>query len=239
MGAAVVTGAARGIGRAVAERLAREGLQAWLVDVSPAVHQAAAELQARGLAARPLQADVVTDAGREAVAGALQGAGEGLRVLVNNAGITRDALLASMEEDAFLQVVRVNLGAAYLLTRRLLPLMEDGGAVVNLSSRAYLGNVGQFNYAVSKGGLVGMTRALALELAPRIRVNAVAPGLIATAMSLAIPQRVRDQLVARIPMGRMGQPEEVASVVAFLAGPQASYVTGQVILICGGRSVAA
>ncbi|MBX6342851.1 MAG: SDR family oxidoreductase, partial [Thermomicrobiaceae bacterium] len=182
-------------------------------------------------------ADMVAAAGREAIAAAVERAGGPLRALVNNAGITRDALIDKMEEDAFLQVIRVNLGGAYLLTRRLLPLFAEGGAIVNLSSRAYLGNVGQFNYAASKGGLVGLTRALALELAPRVRVNAVAPGLIATEMTMAMPEHVRQRLVERIPLGRMGVPAEVASVVAFLVSDAASYVTGQVVLICGGRSV--
>ena len=238
-GTAVVTGAARGIGRAIAERLARDGLQTLLVDLSPRVEETAQELRSRGLSVAAVQADILDPQGREQIAQAVQARGQPLRALVNNAGITRDALLESMTEEDFLQVVRVNLGGAYLLTRRLLPLMGEGSAIVSISSRAYLGNVGQFNYAASKGGLVGMTRALALELAPRIRVNAVAPGLIATDMSLSIPERVRDRLVARIPAGRMGQPEEVAAVVSFLLSDEASYVNGQVVLVCGGRSVGA
>lgn len=239
MPTAVVTGAARGIGRAVAERLSRDGFHTLLVDVSPSVAQTAAALRAQGLSAEAVQADILEPAGRDRIAQAVEARGEGLKALVNNAGVTRDGLLENMGEQDFLQVVRVNLGGAYLLTRCLVPLVREGGCVVNVSSRSYLGNVGQFNYAASKGGLVGMTRALALELAPRIRVNAVAPGLIATDMSLAIPERVRERLVARIPMGRMGQPEEVAAAISFLVSDAASYVTGQVLLVCGGRSVGA
>jgi NAD(P)-dependent dehydrogenase (short-subunit alcohol dehydrogenase family) len=159
---------------------------------------------------------------------------------VNNAGITRDGLLPKLSEESFRAVLAVNLGSAYELTRLLLHAgaFADAASIVSMSSRAYLGNVGQFNYAISKGGLVGMTRALAQELAPGVRVNAVAPGLTATEMTLAMPDEVRDKLVSRIPLERMAEPAEVAAVVAHLAGPDAAYVTGQVVLVCGGRSIA-
>jgi NAD(P)-dependent dehydrogenase (short-subunit alcohol dehydrogenase family) len=120
------------------------------------------------------------------------------------------------------------------LIESLHPLME-AGAIVNISSRAYLGNFGQYNYSMSKGGLVGLTRAYALRLAPRIRVNAIAPGLIGTEMTKAIPAEVREKMVAAIPMQRMGTPEEVAALVSYLAA--ASYITGEVITIGGGRSL--
>jgi NAD(P)-dependent dehydrogenase (short-subunit alcohol dehydrogenase family) len=160
-----------------------------------------------------------------------------LRTLVLNAGITADALLAKMDEEAFLRVLRVNAGAAWELADLLIPRITAGGAVVAMASRSYLGNVGQFNYAVSKGALVGMVRALALQLAPGIRVNAVAPGLVGTEMTLAMPDDVRERLVERIPAGRMGRPDEIAEVVAQLAGDGFGYVTGQVVVACGGRSL--
>jgi 3-oxoacyl-[acyl-carrier protein] reductase len=228
---AVVTGAARGIGRAVAVRLARDGRRLVLVDLDPAVEAAAADVGGGALA---VVADITSADGRAAVRDA---AGSSVHALVNNAGITRDALVHKMDEADFLAVLRVNLGGAYELTRALLDRFEDGAAIVNLSSRAYLGNVGQFNYAASKGGLVGLTRALALELAPRVRVNAVAPSLTATEMTKAMPERVLEKLIGRIPMGRMAEPAEIADVVALALSPATAYVTGQVLVACGGRSL--
>jgi 3-oxoacyl-[acyl-carrier protein] reductase len=235
-GVAVVTGAARGIGHAVAARLAADGLRVVLVDLDPTVNDAAARLGAQGAQTAAVTADITDVDGRAAVLAAVNSAP--LRVLVNNAGITRDARITEMDDEQFLAVIRVNLGGAYELTRTLIPAIADGAAIVNLSSRAYLGNVGQFNYSASKGGIVGMTRGLALELAPRVRVNAVAPGLTASEMTRAMPQRVLDRLVSAIPMGRMADPAEIAEAVAVLASPAASYVTGQVLVACGGRSIA-
>jgi NAD(P)-dependent dehydrogenase (short-subunit alcohol dehydrogenase family) len=115
--------------------------------------------------------------------------------------------------------------------------MSDGGSIVNISSRSYLGNFGQFNYSMSKGGLVGMTRAVALSLAPHVRVNAVAPGLIASEMSLGIPDEIREKMIAAIPLDRMGTPDEIANTVWWLLTPLSSYITGEVIVVGGGRSL--
>jgi len=142
----------------------------------------------------------------------------------------------NMTAEDFRGVLEVNLGVAHRLVAKLLPRL-DRGTIVNISSRAYLGNFGQFNYSMSKGALVGLTRALALALAPAVRVNAVAPGLIGTEMSMAIPEEVRDKMVSAIPMGRMGLPEEVAETVAFLASDDSAYITGEVITVGGGRSL--
>ena len=234
--AAVVTGAARGIGRAIAARLAADHAVV-CVDLDPRVTETAAAITAGGGTAVPVVVDLREDASPAAVAAALDDLAVPLKVLVNNAGITRDALVTKMSEDDFCAVLDVNLGAAWALTEHLLDRLVDGAAIVNTSSRSYLGSVGQYNYAMSKGGLVGLTRALALSLAPRVRVNAVAPGLTATEMTMAMPDDVRDKLVAAIPLGRMGQPAEIAEVVAALAGDALSYVTGQVLLACGGRSL--
>jgi 3-oxoacyl-[acyl-carrier protein] reductase len=217
---AIVTGAARGIGKAIADRLARDH-DVLRVDLDPNV--------------RGIVADITKPEDRARIA---EAAGSEVHVLVNNAGITRDARIVKMTEEDFLAVIRVNLGAAYELTTLLEPRFADGAAVVSLASRAYLGNFGQFNYSASKGGLVGMTRALALQLAPRVRVNAIAPSLTASEMTLAMPDRVREKMIASIPMGRMGEPHEIAETVAALASPATAYVTGQVVVACGGRSLA-
>jgi len=159
-------------------------------------------------------------------------------VLVNNAGITRDARALAMTPEDYALVIRVNLVAPLRLAEAAGPRLADGGSVVNIASRAALGNFGQANYVTAKSGLIGATRALAMRWAPRVRVNAVAPGLVDTPMTRAIPPAVYEKLVARVPAGRAGAPEEIAEAVAFLASPRSSYVTGQVLLACGGRSVA-
>jgi 3-oxoacyl-[acyl-carrier protein] reductase len=216
---AIVTGAARGIGKAIAERLEREH-EVLRVDLDPSVDGIVADITKPEDRARILEA------------------APSVSVLVNNAGITRDARAVKMTEEDFLAVIRVNLGAAYELTTALRDRFTDGASVVSLSSRAYLGNFGQFNYAASKGGLVGMTRALALELAPKVRVNAIAPSLTAGEMTMAMPEKVREKMIASIPMGRMGEPSEIAETVAALASGAMAYVTGQVVVACGGRSLA-
>ncbi|MGH8926937.1 MAG: SDR family oxidoreductase [Acidimicrobiia bacterium] len=233
----VVTGAAGGIGRAICRRLGAEGAVVIAVDISARLGQTVAELEAEGATMVPVQADLTTDAGLKAVVGAVRDTNSSLDLIVNNAGITRDARLVNMSSDDFEAVLEVNLGVPYRLTARLMAIMNSG-AVVNISSRAYLGNFGQFNYSVSKGALVGLTRALALSLAPSIRVNAIAPGLIGTEMSMAIPDEVRNRMVSAIPMGRMGRPEEVAELVAFLGSDASAYITGEVVTIGGGRSLA-
>jgi len=214
----VVTGAARGIGKAVADRLAADGHEVLRVDLQ----------EGDGI----LAADVTNPDDRARI---VEAAGT-VDILVNNAGITKDARIVKMTEEDFLAVIRVNLGAAYELTRAI--TFADGASVVSLASRAYLGNFGQFNYSASKGGLVGMTRALALELAPKVRVNAIAPSLTASEMTRAMPAKVLDKMIASIPLGRQAEPEEIAETIAALASPAMAYVTGQVVVACGGRSLA-
>ncbi len=229
-GVVVVTGAARGIGRVIAEKIAGTGpLTVIGVDLAPEL------ALAEGLT--PVQVDLTSPDGPATVHAAVLDTGLPLVGLVNNAGITRDSRLINMTDENFRAVLEVNLGAAYRLCTAIAPLMSDGASIVNISSRAYLGNFGQFNYSMSKGGLVGLTRALALSLAPAIRVNAVAPGLIGSEMSLAIPEEVRERMVAAIPLERMGTPEEVANLVWFLLTPLSSYITGEVIVVGGGRSL--
>jgi 3-oxoacyl-[acyl-carrier protein] reductase len=233
MSTAIVTGAARGIGRAIAERLGADGHRLVLVDLSPDLAGTALDLEAAGVEAIAVQVDLTDEQGIGAVAAA---AGDDVTLLVNNAGITRDARLVNLSDADFAAVISVNLGAAYRLTRALIPAMHHGAAIVNLASRSYLGNFGQYNYSMSKGAVVGMTRALALELAPGVRVNAIAPGLIGTEMSMGIPEEIRLRMVSAIPLDRMGTPAEVAELVAFLGSDRSSYITGQVVVIGGGRS---
>ena len=229
-GVIVVTGAARGIGRAIAEKVASTGpLTVIGVDIAPEL--------ALSEDITPVQVDLTSPDGPSVVRETVEAAGVPLIGLVNNAGITRDARLVNMTDEDFAAVLEVNLGAAYRLSSELAPSMSDGGAIVNIASRAYLGNFGQFNYSMSKGAVVGLTRALALSLAPGIRVNAVAPGLISSEMSLAIPEEIRDKMVAAIPLHRMGTPEEVANTVWWLLTPLSSYITGEVIVVGGGRSL--
>lgn len=234
----VVTGAAGAIGTALSSHFSTEHPLV-LVDRSPAVRDLARELSGGG---RPA-IDVVADLGAPDLVSRIETAvascGEPLRVLVNNAGVTRDGRLRSMSREDFETVVDVNLIATMRLTMGLLPSIENGGSVVSISSRAGLGNFGQCNYVAAKSGLQGFTRALALAQGGRIRVNAVAPGLIDTPMTQAMPADVLAKLVARVPAGRIGSAGDIAGVVAFLASDHAAYITGQTILCCGGRSIAA
>ena len=132
----------------------------------------------------------------------------------------------------------MNLGSVYQLTDQLVPYLRDGGSIVSISSRAYLGNFGQYNYSMSKGGIVGLTRALALDLAPRIRVNAIAPGLIETPMAMAIPDEERKKMVNAVPLKKMGHSSDIAEAVSWLAdGKRSGYVTGHVLVVGGGRSL--
>lgn len=229
-GAIVVTGAARGIGRTIAEKLVATGPFTVVgVDLAPEL--------ALSETITPVQVDLTSTSGIESVAETVANLDIPLLGLVNNAGITRDARLVNMTEADFRSVLTVNLGAAFRLSERLAPLLAEGGAIVNIASRAYLGNFGQFNYSMSKGGVVGMTRAMAISLAPHVRVNAVAPGLIGTEMSMAIPEEIRDRMVESIPLGRMGTPDEIANAVWFLLSPLSSYITGHVLVVGGGRSL--
>ena len=225
-----MTGAAGGLGGRIGERLAAAGHELVLVDLDPDVERVAAAQGARGVVA-----DLTKPEGVKAV---VEAAGTEVGVLVNNAGITRDARTVNMTEANFAAVIEINLTAAIRLTLALEPRFVEGASVVNMSSRASLGNFGQANYSASKAGLVGFGRALAQHWAPRVRVNAVAPSLVDTPMTQAMPPEVLAKLVAKIPAGRIGTPDDIAGIVAFLALPDAAYITGQVIYACGGRTVA-
>jgi 3-oxoacyl-[acyl-carrier protein] reductase len=235
---AVVTGAAGGLGVPIARALGRAGHDLLLVDLAPAVGGVADQLTTEGYDVRAVVADLSGEEGTSVVAAAVADSAAPLTLLVNNAGITRDARLAKMEVDQFDLVVGVNLIATMRLTQALEPHFAQGASVVTMSSRAALGNFGQANYVTSKSALVGFTRALAQQWSPRVRANAVAPGLVDTPMTQAMPPEVLAKLVDRVPAGRIGTPEDIAAAVVFLASEDAAYVNGQVLTVCGGRSVA-
>lgn len=237
MSVAIVTGAAGAIGREVALELARDGWAVLCVDRSETVHGVRDDVAALQVPAAACVADLSEPGALATVveqADLLGGPG----LLVNNAGITRDARALEMGTDAFRAVVRVNVVTPLRLAEALAPRMPTGSAIVNIASRAALGNYGQANYVAAKSALIGATRAFAMRWAPKLRVNAVAPGLVDTPMTAAMPPHVLDQLVERVPAGRAGDPAEIARAVLFLGTRRASYVTGQVLFVCGGRSVA-
>lgn len=236
----LVTGAARGIGRAIALALARPGLTIYLNDV--ALGEDAAQTQkdvtAKGAQARLLEFNVADfEAVQRAVDDIVKESGR-LDILVNNAGITRDNLILRMKESEWDAVLAVNLKGAYNCIRAASKTMvkQRFGRIINLSSVVgVMGNAGQANYSASKAGLLGLTKSVAKELASRnITVNAVAPGFIQTEMTESLPEKVKAEMLAQIPLGRFGTPEEVAQVVAFLASEAAAYITGQVIHLNGG-----
>jgi 3-oxoacyl-[acyl-carrier protein] reductase len=235
---AIVTGGARGIGRAIGERFLAEGATVVLADLDgAAVAATAAEL---GELASGQACDVVDETAVGAlVDGVVERHGR-LDVLVNNAGITRDGMMHRMSLEDFRTVVDVHLQGTWLCSRAALAHMrsrDGGGAIVNLSSiSGKIGNLGQTNYAAAKAGIVGMTKAAAREGARfDIRVNAIQPGLIRTDMTAAMPSGVFEDKVAGIPLGRPGEPSEVADVALFLASDLSSYVTGAVVEVTGGR----
>lgn len=238
-GCAVLTGAAGGLGVPLARALGQAGYELVLVDRAERVREVAHDLIREGFVADAVIADLSADDGLAEVVNAVGSAPSSLRLLVNNAGITRDARLASMTVEDFDLVVDVNLVSAMRLTYALDELFASGSAIVNMSSRAALGNFGQANYVTSKSALVGFTRALAQSWAPRVRSNAVAPGLVDTPMTQAMPPEVLEKLVAKVPAGRIGTPEDIAAAVVFLASDDAAYVNGQVLTVCGGRSISA
>lgn len=237
---ALVTGASRGIGRAIALALASKGFAVALNyagshDAAEAVKK---EIEDAGGKAFTVQGDVSKSEDVDRIFKTVKDEFGGLDVLVNNAGINRDALLIRMKESNWDDVIATDLKSDFLTTKAVAAMMmrKRKGSIINISSVVgIMGNIGQANYAAAKAGVIGLTKACAKEMAARnIRVNAVAPGFIETAMTDGIPEKIREGMIASIPMGRMGQPEDIARAVCFLASDDASYITGQVLVVDGG-----
>lgn len=236
---ALITGAARGIGRSIALRLARDKIRIAIGDLMlEEGEKTKAEIEASGAETIFVPLNVTDEnSAKDAIAEVNERWGR-IDILVNNAGITRDKLLLRLGQEDWDAVLNVNLKGAYICSRAVLPTMlrQRCGRIVNIASVVgIVGNPGQTNYAASKAGLIGFTKALAREVATRnITVNAVAPGYITTQMVQKLPEEVQKAVLAQIPAGRFGTPEDVAGVVVFLCSDDASYVTGHVINIDGG-----
>ena len=240
---ALVTGGSRGIGRAIALRLAEEGADLAICARNvAAAGEVAAAIETLGRRCLVRQADVAdAEQAAELVATTIAELGR-LDVLVNNAGITRDNLLMRMKEEDWDEVLAINLKGAFNCVRAAVrPMLKSrGGRIVNITSVVgLLGNAGQANYAASKAGLIGLTKSLARELASRgITANSVAPGLVPeTGMTDGLTEQQQEQMIATVPLGRAGTPEDVAHAVAFLASDQAAYITGQVLSVDGGMAI--
>ncbi|MBN1394530.1 MAG: 3-oxoacyl-[acyl-carrier-protein] reductase [Pirellulales bacterium] len=239
---AIVTGAARGLGRCIAQSLAAAGAQVACVDVNAeSLTDTVAAISGVGGTAVSMACDV-TDAGgvAETVADVLKRWGK-LDILVNNAGITRDNVIVRMKDEQWDAVININLRGTFLFTRAAAkPMMKARrGRIINVASvSGLMGNPGQANYSASKAGVIGLTRTVARELAGRnVTVNAVAPGFIATDMTTALGEEILEQVRKEIPLGRLGDPQDVADAVLFLASEAASFITGHVLAIDGGLTV--
>jgi 3-oxoacyl-[acyl-carrier protein] reductase len=236
---AIVTGASRGIGRAISIALVDHGATLAVTDIlTEAVWAFADELRNQGRTAQAFMLDVTDSASIEAtVEGVLERFGR-IDILVNNAGIARDQLLMRMKREDWDLVIRLNLTGAFACTQAVLrPMLKQrSGRIVSISSVVgQMGNAGQSNYAASKAGLIGFSKAVAREVAGRnITVNVVAPGLVDTDMTRALPEAVRSEWVSKVPLARFGTPEDVAAAVCFLASDGAAYITGQVLAVNGG-----
>jgi 3-oxoacyl-[acyl-carrier protein] reductase len=240
---AVVTGGGRGIGRAVALRLANEGASVAISYRSNdgAAENAAEEVRATGVRCEIFKGDVASPDDVRALFEGVNDAFGCIDILVNNAGLTRDNLMMRMKEQEFDAVIATNLKGTYLCTRAALrPMIRARwGRIVNVSSVVGLvGNAGQANYAASKAGIIGLTKSVAREVAQRgITANVVAPGYVETELTGSLPEQVKDRIREQVPAGRFGEAEEVAEVVAFLAGEGAGYVTGQTVAVDGGMTM--
>ena len=236
---AVITGGAQGLGYAIAERFIAEGARVVLGDLNLEATKDAVEKLGGADVARAVKCNVTAYADVDVLVDAALGEFGRFDIMVNNAGITRDATLRKMTEDEFDQVISVHLKGTWNGLKKAASIMREqkSGAIVNMSSiSGKVGMIGQTNYSAAKAGIVGMTKAASKELAHLgVRVNAIQPGLIRSAMTEAMPQRIWDSKVAEVPLGRAGEPYEVANVALFLASDLSSYMTGTVLEVTGGR----
>ncbi len=239
---ALVTGGSRGIGRAIAVAFAQHGAHVAFSDLQldEAAQALEDELSAMGVKAKAYASDASSFADSEQLVGEVAETFGRIDILVNNAGITRDTLMMRMTEEMWDAVIRVNLKSAFNLTKAVQRhmLKQRSGSIINMSSVVGIGgNAGQANYAASKAGMIGFTKSVAQEIGARnIRVNAIAPGFIETEMTAKLPDEVKKEWAGKIPLRRAGMPEDVADMAVFLASDMASYVTGQVITVCGGMN---
>lgn len=238
---AIVTGSARGIGGETVRRLAEEGARVVVTDIrAEGVEAQVTALRADGLTAHGIVGDITKQSDVTRLVAETMEVFGGVHILVNNAGFPRDGFLTKMTEEDWDLVVDVTLKGAFLACKAVMPhlIAQNWGRVISISSRAYLGNPGQANYSAAKAGLLGLTRALAIEEGRyNITVNAVAPGFIATEMVRALPnyETVKDRAVKATPIPRPGEPSDIADAVAFLASSRASYITGETLHVTGGR----
>ena len=238
---AIVTGGAKGIGLGIAKELARHGcrLALWDMDLD-AMHVATEEIAALGVEVQSFQVNVAAQDQVEAAVAQLQAKWGRIDVLVNNAGIGGEKLVTKMDLDFWKRVIDINLTSQFICSKAVIPGMVERnfGRIINIGSRAWLGNRGQASYSASKGGVVSFTRTLALEFARNgITANVVAPGITETPMFATLKDEVVDGLKKSVPMQRIGQPDDIAQAVRFFAEPASSYITGQLLYVCGGRSL--
>ncbi|MDK2919305.1 MAG: 3-oxoacyl-[acyl-carrier protein] reductase [Candidatus Petromonas sp.] len=237
---AIVTGGSRGIGRSIALKLAEQGANIIVnyTSNSSRAQEVVDEIKKMGVEAMALKADVSNQDDVKALVKEVSKHFDTIDILVNNAGITRDTLVIRMKDEDWDKVMDINLKGTYLCTKLIGKKMmkQRSGKIVNITSVVgIMGNAGQANYAASKAGVIGFTKSIAKEFAPRgINVNAVAPGFIQTDMTDKLPEEVKENYAASIPLGRLGSPEDVANIVAFLCSEEADYLTGQVINVDGG-----
>ncbi|ESL02014.1 3-oxoacyl-[acyl-carrier-protein] reductase [Catonella morbi ATCC 51271] len=240
---AIVTGGSKGIGKAICVRLAKDGFNiAFSYNSNPELAEETAKLcESAGVKVKFYKVDVADSTACKEWTEEVQTEFGSVDVLVNNAGITKDGLLMKMKDEDLDAVLDVNLKGSFYMMREASKIMlkQKSGKIVNISSVVgVMGNAGQVNYSATKAGVIGMTKSLARELAGRrINVNAVAPGMIETDMTKAMSDKAREAVIAGIPFKEMGKPEEIASVVSFLAGEDSNYITGQVICADGGMSI--
>jgi 3-oxoacyl-[acyl-carrier protein] reductase len=238
---ALITGAARGLGKSMALALAKDGCNIIINDIEPMKEEAQKtvdEIKALGVKSEFVAADVSDFESCKKMAEVIKGNFEKVDVLVNNAGITKDRTLKKMVPEEWYPVININLNSMFNVTRNVLELIPDGGRIINISSVAGIsGNFGQTNYASTKAGVIGFTKSLAKEVGKRkITVNAVAPGFIKSAMTDKIPMELLANILQLIPLKEIGQPEDVANAIKFLASDDAKYISGTVVKVDGGIS---
>ena len=235
---ALITGAGRGIGKTIAVKLAESGLDIAIADMNPVSDEVLREIEEYGTKCLAFQLDVTDVESVDSVVKKIIDETGGIHILVNNAGITQDNLFMRMKPEQWSQVIDVNLNGVFHVTKAVIRTMvkQHSGRIINISSVVgFSGNPGQVNYSSTKSGLIGFTKSLSREVGTRgITVNAVAPGFINTAMTQALNESQQQAILSQIPLGRMGEAEDIANAVAFLASEEASYITGTVLHVNGG-----